>query len=124
VDAFAGPDDQPGPDSRKAYTLRITNRGAENRARSSAGLDYVVQTGLQRLDEGTGEKFLPEVEIHVWPALAYHGFLMDSHCLAVMGRRSVENKYWHHLQNRMWNVPDGFKDGDTMASIDELRPHT
>jgi hypothetical protein len=64
VDALPGPDDQPELDSRKAYTLRITNRGAEIRARSSACLYYVVQTRLHLLDGCWGE-FLPEVEIHV-----------------------------------------------------------
>ena len=47
------------------------------------------------------------------------GLMMD-HRLAVMGRRTAETKYWFHLQNRMWEVPHGFKDGDTMLSIDEL----
>jgi G:T/U-mismatch repair DNA glycosylase len=38
----------------------------------------------------------------------------------VMGRRTPETKYWQHLQNRMWEVLHGFKDGDMMLSIDEL----
>jgi len=40
--------------------------------------------------------------------------MMDLHRLAVMGRRTAEN--------RMWEVLHGFKDGDPMLSIDE--PHT
>jgi len=38
VDALTGPDDQPGLDSKDAYTLCITKRGAEIRTHSSATL--------------------------------------------------------------------------------------
>lgn len=38
----------------------------------------------------------------------------------MMGRRTAESKHWYHLQNRMWEVLHGFKDGDTMLSINEL----
>ena len=48
------------------------------------------------------------------------GLMMDPHRLAVMGRRTAETKYWYHLGDRMWEVLHGFKDGDTMLSIDEL----
>jgi hypothetical protein len=51
-DALTGPDDQPGLDSRDAYTLRIIKRGAEIRTRSSATLYNVVQTKVQLVDEG------------------------------------------------------------------------
>jgi hexosaminidase len=78
VDALPGPDDRPGPESRESYTLRISDGGAEIRARSSAGVYYAVQTIRQMVEENAGEKFLPEVEIHDWPALAYRGFMMDT----------------------------------------------
>jgi hypothetical protein len=78
VDPLPGPDDRPGPDSREAYILRISSNGAEISARSSAGLYYAVQTIRQMVDENAGEKSLPEVEIHDWPALAYRGFMMDT----------------------------------------------
>src|SRR5579863_2204675 len=78
VDPLPGPDDRPGPDSREAYILRISGNGAEISARSSAGLYYAVQTIRQMVEENAGEKFLPEVEIHDWPALAYRGFMMDT----------------------------------------------
>jgi hypothetical protein len=77
ADSLPGPDDRPGPDSREAHTVRITNSGAEIRARSSAGLYYAVQTMRQLVEERAGEKYLPVVEIHNWPALAYRGFMMD-----------------------------------------------
>ena len=77
VDPLPGPDDHPGPDSRESYTLRVTGSGAEIRARSSAGLYYGAQTLRQMVEENAGEKFLPEVEIHDWPALAYRGYMMD-----------------------------------------------
>jgi N-acetyl-beta-hexosaminidase len=41
------PDEHAGPDSREAYTLKITPQGAEICANSSAGLFYSVQTLLQ-----------------------------------------------------------------------------
>ena len=77
VDALPGPDDHAGPDSREAYEIRINSRGAEIRARSSAGLYYGVQTMRQMVEGDSGESFLPEVTIHDWPALAYRGFMMD-----------------------------------------------
>jgi len=78
VDALPGPDDRPGPNSRESYTLRISGRSAEIRARSSAGLYYGAQTIRQLVEESAGEKFLPEVDIQDWPALAYRGFMMDT----------------------------------------------
>jgi hypothetical protein len=48
------------------------------------------------------------------------GLMMDPHRLALMGCRTAETKYWRHLQNRMWEVLHGFKDADTMLSINEL----
>ncbi len=71
------PDEQPGPDSREAYTIKVTSDGAEIRAKSSAGLFYGVQTLLQ-LAEGSGAaSAIPEVEIHDWPSLAYRGTMVD-----------------------------------------------
>src|SRR5206468_2525155 len=66
-----------GPDSRESYTLQVTPKGAEIRARSSAGIFYGVQTLLQ-LVEGTGPNaLLPVVEIKDWPALVYRGTMID-----------------------------------------------
>ncbi|PYU92945.1 MAG: hypothetical protein DMG25_10775 [Acidobacteria bacterium] len=77
VDALPGPDDHAGADSREAYEIRIDSRGAEIRARSSAGLYYGVQTMRQLVEGDSGDSFLPDVTIHDWPALAYRGFMMD-----------------------------------------------
>ena len=44
--------ESPGPDSREAYTLQVTPKGAEIRGRSSAAIFYGVQTLLQMV-EGT-----------------------------------------------------------------------
>ncbi len=77
VEALPGPDDHAGPDSREAYEIRIDPRGAEIRARSSAGLFYGVQTMRQLAEATGGDAYLPEVSIHDWPALAYRGFMMD-----------------------------------------------
>ncbi len=72
-----GDNESSGPDSREAYSLKVTAKGAEIRASSSAGLFYGVQTLLQ-LVEGSGpQAMLPAATICDWPALAYRGFMMD-----------------------------------------------
>lgn len=77
VDPLPMPDEHPGPDSREAYTLKVTPEGGEIRARSSAGVYYGVQTMCQ-LVEGRGAAVtLPEAEIRDWPALAYRGTMID-----------------------------------------------
>lgn len=77
VAPLPGVDDITGPESREAYEVRITPMGGEVRARSSAGLFYAVQTIRQLVTESAGEKFIPEVVIRDWPAMAYRGFMMD-----------------------------------------------
>ena len=42
--ALPGDNESPGPDSREAYSLKVTPKGAEIRAASSAGLFYGIQT--------------------------------------------------------------------------------
>src|SRR5437016_4321617 len=76
VGALPGSDDHPGPDSREAYEVRIGPQGAEIRAQSSAGLYYGVETLQQSVEGDTGNRFLPEVSIRDWPAMAYRGFMM------------------------------------------------
>jgi hexosaminidase len=77
VDALPLPGEKPGPDSREAYELKVTPRGATIRARSSAGIFYGAET-LRQLIEGEGEQaVLPEVNIHDWPSLAYRGTMVD-----------------------------------------------
>jgi hypothetical protein len=77
VETLPVPGERSGPDSREAYSIKVTREGAEVRARSSAGLYYGVQT-LGQLCEGTGEQAaLPAVEVHDWPALAYRGVMVD-----------------------------------------------
>lgn len=66
------PNEHPGPDSREAYSLKISAHGVTASARSSAGLFYAVQT-LKQVVEGTGaQAVLPVVKIKDWPA-AQHG---------------------------------------------------
>ena len=77
TDPLPLPDEHPGPESREAYSLKVTSEGAEIRSRSSAGLFWGVQT-IRQLAEGDGERaFLPEVEIADWPALVYRGIMVD-----------------------------------------------
>src|SRR5205807_1251529 len=57
--------------------VQVTPKGAEIRARGSAGLFYGVQTLLQMV-EGSGQNArLPVAEVKDWPALAYRGMMMD-----------------------------------------------
>lgn len=71
------PGERPGPDSREAYTIKVTPQGAQIRANSSTGLFYGVQTLLQLVERSTAGAVLPEVEIHDWPSLAYRGTMVD-----------------------------------------------
>lgn len=77
VDPLPMPDEQPGPDSREAYLLKVTPAGAEIRGRSSAAVLYGVQTIRQLVEREEGQAFLPEVEIDDWPSLAYRGTMVD-----------------------------------------------
>ncbi|HZT31054.1 MAG TPA: beta-N-acetylhexosaminidase [Bryobacteraceae bacterium] len=77
VAALPAADEQAGPDSREAYTLRVSPSGAEIRARASAGLFYGVQTLLQMVEGSGSRAVLPAAEVRDWPALAYRGFMMD-----------------------------------------------
>ena len=77
VDPLPLPDEKAGPDSREAYSVKVTSQGAEIAARSSAGLYYGAVTLLQ-LMEGSGEQAaLPVVELRDWPAFAYRAVMMD-----------------------------------------------
>ncbi|HOX59513.1 MAG TPA: glycoside hydrolase family 20 zincin-like fold domain-containing protein [Candidatus Paceibacterota bacterium] len=69
--------ESPGPDSREAYTLQVTPRGAEIRARGSAGIFYGVQTLLQMVEGNGAAAALPVAEVKDWPALAYRGVMID-----------------------------------------------
>jgi hexosaminidase len=74
---LAQPGEEPGPNSREAYDLTVTERGVKIDARSSAGIFYGVQT-VRQLIEGEGSQaVLPVVEIHDWPSLAYRGTMVD-----------------------------------------------
>ena len=78
VDALPMPGEKTGPDSREAYSIRVTPAGVEVEGRSSAALYYAAQT-LRQLVEGTGSSAaFPEVEIRDWPSLAYRGVMMDT----------------------------------------------
>lgn len=92
VDPLPSPGEHPGPDSREAYSLEVTSRGATVTARSSAGLYYAVQT-LKQLVEGRGAQIaLPVVDIHDWPALAYRGTMVDMSHGALPTEKEVERQ--------------------------------
>jgi hypothetical protein len=92
IEALPVPDEHPGPDSREAYSLKVTGDGVTASARSSAGLYYAVQT-LKQLAEGTGAQgVLPVVEIKDWPALAYRGVMMDMSHGALPTEKEVERQ--------------------------------
>jgi hypothetical protein len=75
-DPLPVPGESPGADSREAYTVRITPRGAEVRARSSAGIFYGVQTLCQMIEAKPGA-LLPEAQVTDWPSMAYRGTMVD-----------------------------------------------
>ena len=77
VDALPRDKEQPGPDSRESYHLRITPNGGEVHARSSAGLFYAAETLLQLVEGEAKDAALPSVEIDDWPSLAYRGVMFD-----------------------------------------------
>jgi hexosaminidase len=71
------PGEQPGPRSREAYNLSVTEQGVKIHAQSSAGIFYGAQE-LRQLVEGEGaQAVLPIVEIHDWPSMAYRGMMLD-----------------------------------------------
>jgi hypothetical protein len=74
VDALPGAQERAGPDSREAYTLRITPSGVRVTSRSSAGVYYATQTLRQMVEDGG---WLPAAEMRDWPALPYRAFMMD-----------------------------------------------
>ena len=75
--ALPGDNEHAGPDSREAYSLQVTLKGAEIHATSSAGLFYGVQTLLQMVEGSGPQAALPASAISDWPALPYRGFMMD-----------------------------------------------
>ena len=77
VDALPVPGEQAGPDSRERYDLKVTPAGVELRGRSSAAVYCGVQTLLQLVQGDDAQAWLPEVEIHDWPALVYRGVMVD-----------------------------------------------
>lgn len=77
VAALPLPGERSGPDSRESYRLKITSKGGEIQANSSAGLYYAVQTLRQIVEDGSQGAVLPEVDIHDWPAVAYRGTMID-----------------------------------------------
>src|ERR1039457_270423 len=75
--ALPGDKESTGPDSREAYSVKITPKGAEIRAFSSAGSFYGVQTLLQMVEGSGPQAMLPAAEAADSPAPAHRGFMMD-----------------------------------------------
>lgn len=74
---LALPGDLPGPDSKEAYDLSVSNHGIRIHSRSSAGIFHGIQT-LRQMVEGQGaEAAIPVVEIHDWPSMAFRGTMVD-----------------------------------------------
>jgi hypothetical protein len=47
----------------------------------------------------------------------------DHRLQSVLGRWDAEYEYWRRLQTRLWDVLHDFKDGDTLPTLEEFRPH-
>src|SRR6185437_982477 len=74
---LALPGDLPGPHSKEAYYLSVSDHGVRIRAETSAGIFHGIQT-LRQLIEGSGPaSVLPQVEIHDWPAVELRGTMVD-----------------------------------------------
>jgi N-acetyl-beta-hexosaminidase len=71
------PGDQPGPDSREAYSIDVVADQVRITSKSSAGLFYAVQTLDQLLDIDSPPVQLPYCTIEDWPKMVYRGFMMD-----------------------------------------------
>jgi len=92
IEPLPVPGEHAGPDSREAYSLKVTSNGVTVSARSSAGLYYAIQT-LGQLVEGSGaQAVLPVVEIRDWPALAYRGVMVDMSHGALPTEKEVERQ--------------------------------
>jgi hexosaminidase len=74
---LALPGDLPGPDSKEAYELTVSNHGITIHARTSTGIFNGIQT-LRQLVEGQGTgATVPTVTIHDWPSMAFRGTMVD-----------------------------------------------
>jgi hypothetical protein len=74
---LALPGDLPGPHSKEAYDLSVSEHGVRIHSQSSAGIFYGIQT-LRQLVEGSGsDAVLPQVEIHDWPSVELRGTMVD-----------------------------------------------
>jgi hexosaminidase len=79
VAALPTPGEKPGPESREAYTIDVSDNGVVVRGHSSAGEYYGVETLLQMIEHGPdGILRLPYAHVEDWPALAYRGTLVDA----------------------------------------------
>ncbi|HXI00053.1 MAG TPA: beta-N-acetylhexosaminidase [Sphingobacteriaceae bacterium] len=77
VRALPGLKETTGPDSREAYTIKVTPQNITITSPSSAGLFYAVQT-IRQMIEGVGSNaVIRTVDIQDWPSLAYRGLMMD-----------------------------------------------
>lgn len=74
IDALPQPGEKAGLNSRESYTVAITSRGGEIRAKSSAGVYYGVQTVCQLAE---ANKTIPEVKLEDSPVTAFRGVMVD-----------------------------------------------
>ncbi len=77
LDPLATPGEQPGPEGRESYDLKVSPKGVEIHGRSSAAVFYGVETLVQLVEGEGAQASLPEVEIQDWPALAFRGVMVD-----------------------------------------------
>ncbi len=71
------PGEKPGPDSREAYTLSISQQGVKIKGNSSAAIYYGAKRCVNCVEAGGAAATLPEVEIHDWPSMAFRGTMVD-----------------------------------------------
>jgi hypothetical protein len=74
---LALPGDLPGPHSKEAYDLSVSEHGVRIHSQSSAGIFYGIQTLRQLVEESGSDAVLPQVEIHDWPSVELRGTMVD-----------------------------------------------
>ena len=129
---LALPGDLPGPHSKEAYDLSVTEHGVRIHAESSAGIFYGIQT-LRQLIEGSGsDAVLPQVEIHDWPSVELRGTMVDISHGPLPTEKEIErqidflarwkeNQYYLYTEDSIELKGYPLLDPDGRLSQDEVR---
>jgi hypothetical protein len=126
------PGETAGPESREAYSIRVTPKGVDLEGKSSAAVYYAAQTLLQLVEGAGAQALVPEVEIHDWPSLPYRGVMIDMSHGPMPTEAEVKRQIdflarWKNNQYYLYSEAsiglDGFplQSSDAEFSKDEIR---